>query len=212
MCVHVRARVCVCVCVCARVCVHARACACVCARACARARVCIFITVLTKTCRTIAIYFCDCHWGLSCRSCIHVSWKLSVLLRTHFLFALAIFLFTWFFLSLITIIPIEAGMLLSKITKESKKKNLSLSLPLSEAIEHAPFFLYALIDKKKSRFDGERKKSRTAGFATVATSKNEKRKSQVATSQPHPNTPLQFSSSCYFFFFLRLPHPIALSK
>ena len=52
-------------------------------------------------------------------------------------------------MSLITIIPIEVGMLLSKITKESKNKKISLSLPLSEAIEHAPFLLYALIDKKK---------------------------------------------------------------
>ena len=74
---------CVCVCTCVRVCVCV--CVCVCVLTCARVCdcVCIFITVLTKTCRTIAIYFCDCQWGLSRRSFIHVSWKLSVLLRTH---------------------------------------------------------------------------------------------------------------------------------
>ena len=112
--------------------------------------ICVYLKfhhVLTKTCRTIAIYFCDCNWGLSRRSFIHVSRKLSVLLRTHFLFALAIFLFSWFFLSLITIIPIEAGMLLSKITKESKKKSLSLSL---------------VIDKKKKNQDLTVKERRAA--------------------------------------------------
>ena len=88
---------------------------------------------------------------------------------------------------------------------ERKQKKISLSLSLSEAIEHAPFVLYALIDKKKSRFDGERKKSRTAGFATVATSKNEKERHRWQHLS-HIQTRLFSSPLRVTSFFLRLPH------
>ena len=92
--------------------------------------VCIFITVLTKTCRTIAICFLDCHWGLSRKSFIHVSWKLSVLLRTHFLFALAIFLFSWFFFVVNHNYP-DRGWDAPVKNYQRKQKIKTLSLPPS---------------------------------------------------------------------------------
>ena len=75
----------------------------------------------------------------------------SVLLRTHFLFALAIF-FVQLILFVINHNYPDRGWDAPAKNYQAKKakKDLSLSLSsLSEAIEHAPFFLYALIDKKK---------------------------------------------------------------
>ena len=100
-------------------------------------------------------------------------------------------------------------MLLSKITKESKK---NLSLPLSEAIEHAPFFLHALIEKKNQDLTV---KERRAAQPDLRRSRQARMKKESHRWQhlSHIQTRL-FSSLLRVtsFFFLRLPHPIALSK